>query len=369
MGKLARRVTWGMWDVLYHNWALISIVGTLMVLVATPWLILRKYVIIARNILDDTPPPLSRSPDDFVRVEGERFGFLSFDGHALSGLLARGRPDRGPKGLIVFAHEYGSDAHSQARYCRPLLDAGYDVMAFDFRGHGQSTGEEGHKPRQWASDREQSDMLGAIAWAEDYLEQNGRPPELGLFGISRGGSAAILAAVNVPSVRAILTDGAFSTDTTLETLMKRWATIFAKVRVVAESHPPTFWRFLRWLLIRDCQRTFGCRFPSVRKALLRLGDRPVFFIHGERDGFIPVSQSQLLYSLAQGPKYLWIVPSAKHNQSAVVQPEQYAERTVRFFDEHLARSCVVPLPSGRLDDLSQPLAGRQPAAKVSGTRA
>ena len=358
-----------MWDVLYHNWALISIVSTLIVLMVTPWLVLRKYVIIARNIVDDTPPPLSRSPNDFERIEGERFSFRSFDGNALSGMLVRGNPDLGPKGLIVFAHEYASEAHSHARYCRPLLEAGYDVMTFDFRGHGESTGEEGYKPRQWASDREQSDMLGAIAWAEDFLEHNGRPPELGLFGISRGGCAAILAAVDVPSVRAILADGAFSTDTTLEYLMKRWATIFAKVRVVAESHPPLFWRFLRWLLVRDCQRKFGCRFPSVRKALQRLGATPIFLIHGEKDGFIPVSQSQLLYELAIDPKYLWIVPSAKHNQSVIAQPEQYAERTVRFFDKHLAGMCPMPLLAGTLNDLAQPLAKRQAAAKVSGGRA
>jgi pimeloyl-ACP methyl ester carboxylesterase len=357
-----------MWDVLYHNWALISILGTLVVLVLVPWLILRKYVGIARNIVDDTPPPLSRSPDDYERIEGEPTDFRSFDGHALSGVLVRGTPDQGPKGLIVFAHEYGSEAASHARYCRPLLEAGYDVMTFDFRGHGASSGEQGYKPRQWATDREEWDMLGAIAWAEDFLERHGRPPELGLFGISRGGCAAILAAVDVPSVRAIVTDGAFSTDTTIQYLMKRWATIFAKVRVVAESHPPTFWRFLRWMLIRNCQRHFGCRFPSVRKALQRLGPTPILLIHGDKDGFIPVSQSQMLYDLAAGPKYLWIVPTAKHNQSVVVQPAQYAERTVRFFDEHLAGGGSVPLSrrSSGLDDLAQPLAERRPAAVSRG---
>ena len=354
-----------LWDALFRNWALISIVTTLVVLIVTPTLILRKYVNIARNILDDTPPPLSRGPLDFERLEGERFTFRSFDGHALSGMMLAGHPDRSPKGLIIFAHEYSSDAHSCARYCRPLLNSGYDVMAFDFRGHGESSPEEGYKPRQWASDREQSDMLGAIAYAEEYLEELGRPREVGLFGISRGACAAILAAVGVPSVRAILTDGAFTTDSTLEYLMKRWATIFAKVRVVAESHPPVFWRFLRWLLVSDAGRRWGCRFPSVRKAIVRLGDTPVFLIHGEKDSFIPVAQSQMLYSLAQGPRYLWIVPAAKHNQSVVVQPGQYGERIVRFFDEHLAGRPEAPLPPGSLSDVAQPLAEPGPVRQVT----
>jgi pimeloyl-ACP methyl ester carboxylesterase len=344
------------WDAVYRNWALISMVCTLIVLLLTPGLVVRKYVNIVRKIMDDTPPPLSMGVVDFQRIEGERFDFRSFDGHALAGMMLTGSPDRGPRGLIIFAHEYASDAYSCARYCRPLLEAGYDVMTFDFRGHGHSSQEEGYKPRQWASDREQSDMLGAIAYAEDHLEQRGLPKELGLFGISRGAGAAILAAVRVPSVRAIVTDGAFSTDTTLEHLMRKWATTFAKVRVVAQNHPPTFWRFLRWRLLCNCRRKFGCRFPSVRKAIVRLGPKAVFLIHGQRDSLIPVSQSQLLYDLAKGPKYLWIVPTAKHNQSVVIQPRQYAERIVRFFDEHLAGVASLPLPRGLMSDLAQPLA-------------
>lgn len=324
------------WDAIYRNWALIGIVCTLILLVVTPTLVLRKYVNIVRNILDDTPPPLSMGVVDFERLEGERFDFRSFDGHALSGMMLAGNVERCSRGLIIFAHEYASDAYSSVRYCRPLLEAGYEVLTFDFRGHGRSSQEQGYKPRQWASDREQADMLGAIAYAEDYLEQRGRPKELGLFGISRGACAAILGAVGVPSVRAIVTDGAFSTDTTLEHLMKRWAIIFAKVRFVAQNHPPIFWRYLRWMLLRHCRRKFGCRFPSVRKAMVRLGEKPVFLIHGEKDSFIPVSQSQMLYELAKGPKSLWIVPAAKHNQSVVAQPRQYAGRVVRFFDEHLA---------------------------------
>lgn len=358
-------LSYWVWDAIYRNWALISIVSTLAVLLAVPWLILRKYVIIARNILDDTPPPLSMGPLDFQRIEGEPFSFRSFDGHALSGMMLAGNPSCEPRGLIIFAHEYSSDAYSCARYCRPLLKAGYEVMTFDFRGHGESSREQGYKPRQWASDREQSDMLGAIAFAEEYLEEAGRPRDVGLCGISRGGAAAILGAVGVPSVRAILTDGAFSTDSTLEYLMKRWATIFAKVRVVAESHPPVFWRFLRWLLVRNAARNWGCRFPSVRKAMVRLGERPIFLIHGEKDSFIPVAQSQMLYDLALGPKYLWIVPGARHNQSALVQPDQYADRIVRFFDQHLAGQTDAPLPEGQLSDLTHPLAPGGTAGKAA----
>jgi pimeloyl-ACP methyl ester carboxylesterase len=364
------------WVYLSRNWALVSILLTLGCLLLTSWLVLRKYVRIMFNIIRDTPPPLAMGPFDYERLDGERVVFRAFDNLNLCGMFlfgdhggrpenpsqlgatgslpARAHPGRppvapqpdgpagtGPKGMIIFAHEFSSDMYSCARYCRPLLKAGYDVFSFDFRGHGESSLQPGYQPRQWPTNHELDDVLGAIAYVEDWLESRGRPVEVGLFGISRGAGAAILAAQNNKTVKAIIADGAFSSDTTLEHLMKRWAYIFAKVRFVYENHPPQFWRFLRWLLFCECRKRLNCTFPSVRKALTRMeGPRPIFFIHGERDSYIPVEQSHMLYELAPGPKFLWVVPAAKHNQSAVLRPEHYAARTVAFFDHYLAGNGV-----------------------------
>ncbi len=267
-------------------------------------------------------------------------------------------PDRPYRGTLVFANELGADQYSAVRYCRGLLDAGYEVFAFDFRGEGRSDAQSGYHTRLWPSDREQADVLGAIAYVEECLEQRGCPREVGLVGVSRGAGAALLGAVGLPSVKAIMIDGGFSTDAYLEYLMQRWVSIFAKVRLVYENHPPTFWRFLRWLSIREASRQLGCRFPSVRKAVPRLGKMPMLVIHGAKDGHIPVAQSQLLYDLAEGPKSLWICPGAKHNQAVAVQPRLYAEYSVRFFDHYLAR--VSPADAldglGLLSELTQPLA-------------
>ncbi len=310
-------------------------------------LVLRRYVRIMINILDDVSPTPENGCNDNHWRNGEEVSFRAVDGHRLEGTILPHRDaDSLPLGMVVFAHEFGTDRACCLRYCRPLLDAGYDVFSFDFRGHGASAPEEGYRPRQWPSDRERDDMLGAIAFISSYLEQEDRPCDIGLFGISRGGGAAILAAAAVENVRAIVTDGAFSSDTTLEYLMRRFATIFARIRVVAENHPPVFWRFLRWLLFRECARRFNCRFPSVRRAVVRMGSKPILLIHGEKDSYIPIAQSQALYHLAVGPKSLWIVAGAGHNKSVQVAPKVYADRVLRFFDEHLAvrRRLHRPIP-------------------------
>ena len=60
---------------LQRNWALISIVVTLVILVVVPILILRKYVHLIANIFQNTHVPLSFTARDYPRVGGEVVDF------------------------------------------------------------------------------------------------------------------------------------------------------------------------------------------------------------------------------------------------------------------------------------------------------
>lgn len=298
-------------------------------------LVLRKYVRIMIRILNDVTPEPESDARSCNGIKGETVQFCALDGHPLTGTIFPSRGNHPARGMIVFAHEFDSNRGSCLRFCGYLLDHGYDLFAFDFRGNGQSPPEAGYKPRQFPSDREQSDMLGAIAFIGDWLEARHRPRDIGLFGVSRGGGVCLLAAAEVDSVRAVVTDSAFSSDATMEFMMKRFATIFATIRVIAENHPPVFWKFLRWLLFRACRRRFNCSFPSAVRAVRRLHHTPILLIHGAKDSYIPTAQSQLLFDNAPGPRRLWIVPNARHNQSILTDPETYKKHVTQFFDEHL----------------------------------
>lgn len=320
---------------IHRNWAALAILATcLSLVIAMAWL-LGYYVRICLNIFSDTPPPLSMNPVDFERLEEEIVRFRSFDGTSLRGMMLAANPDVDLKGTIVFCHEYGSDMYSSARYCKPLLTAGFQIFTFDFRAHGGSSGVD-YKPLQWPSDKELGDVLGACAHVESQLAMDGLPTEIGLFGISRGAGAGLLAASSDPNIKAIVCDGAFSTHETLIALMKRWAHIFARIRLVYENHPDAFWRLLLWTMMRFAQPKLKRRFPSVRNALRDMKSRAVFFIHGKRDSYIRSEQTEMLHTIAPSPKYLWIVPKAKHNQAVTIQPEAYAARTAAFFRKYLA---------------------------------
>ncbi len=324
-----------LWEFVTHYWAALVIAATCLSLLTFALLLLTKYVRICLNIFTDTPLPLSIDARDFQVIQGEEVRFRSFDGTSLRGMWLQTPGGSSRKGTIVFCHEFGSDMYSCARYTRPLIEAGFDIFTFDYRGHGDSSRPRNYRALQWPSDKELADTLGACAYVEDTLLTAGEPTRIGIFGISRGAGAAIMAASSDRNIAAILCDGAFSTAETLVTLMKRWASIFGRVKLVYQNHPDAFWKFLLWCMMRFAQPRLGRRFPSVRKALKNMIARPIMFIHGQKDSYVRPDQAELLHRVAGEPKYLWIVLKAKHNQSVTTAPAEYAARTTAFFNKYL----------------------------------
>ena len=51
-------------------------------------------------------------------------------------------------------------------------------------------------------------------------------------------------------------------------------------------------------------------------------------IHGGGDTYIKPEMAQALFELARGPKELWMVPKAKHNQALHVAGDEYQPRVV-----------------------------------------
>ncbi len=324
-----------------YNWAALAITLTCASLAVWFALVLARYVRIALKLFLDTTPPLNPGPAAYGRIHGEPVRFHSLDGTPLAGMWLWARDRRASRGSIVFCHEFGCDMYSCVRYARPLLRAGYNLFTFDFRNHGASTETDGYRPLQWASSRELADVLGATACAVQRLLDEGLPTRLGLFGISRGASLALLAAEADPNVRAVICDGAFSTEAVCISMMKRWARIFARIRLAYENHPPFFWRMMAYAVIKRAQCRTGCRYPSVARSLRRLKRVPVFFIHGRRDSYLDPALARALHAAATPPKRLWLVHGARHNQAVVVAPKAYARRTIAFFDRYLAEGPAV----------------------------
>ena len=313
-------------------WSLVIVVGIVAALILV-LSVLAKYLRIAINLFLDTPLPVTANLQDFAPPEGEIVYFPSLEGRSLRGMFIdrpAGTPDRG---TIIFCHEFGSDMMSAGRYARPLIESGFTVFTFDFRGHGRSFTPPRFEPRHWPSNHDVNDILAALAYVESRRDMNDQG--IGIFGISRGASAAVMAAAIQPSIRCLAVDGVFSTDSSIDELIKRWAQIFARIDLARASRSESAYRFFRALIMFYVELKCRCRFPSTRKALPKLESVPVLFIHGERDTYVRPEQTRVLYDLKPGAKELWICPDAKHNQAVVTDPKTYGRNLTSFFSRYL----------------------------------
>ena len=133
-------------------------------------------------------------------------------------------------GLVVYCHEYLSDRWSFQPYVDHLRDLGYDLFTFDFRNHGTSDSEPAYDPMQWTSDREVRDLRAALAYLRTRPDHD--PAGFGLFGVSRGGTTALLAAAVEDDVWGVVTDGAFPTQGTMIPYIVRWAEIYVESQFI-----------------------------------------------------------------------------------------------------------------------------------------
>jgi pimeloyl-ACP methyl ester carboxylesterase len=276
--------------------------------------------------------PLFIVPRGQPADDAEHVTFPSVDGLKLRGCyVATPLPVR--KGVILFGLEFSSDRWASRQYCERLIEEGYDVFTYEPRNQGDSDKDSGYEPLQWVTDKDVSDMKSAIAYLRDRPDAD--PNGIGLFGISKGGSTAFLAAAREDSIRCVVTDGAYATYTTMVPYMQRWISIYSDRYALQRVLPGWFYGLVGLTGVKQVARNRGVNYPSVEKALGKYR-RPLLMIHGEADTYIKPEMGQKLFERAKGPKEMWIVPGAKHNQALTVAGDEYHAKVVAFFDRHLA---------------------------------
>ena len=241
--------------------------------------------------------------------------------------------------MLVFCHEYLSDRWSFRPYADHLRDLGYDLFTFDFRNHGESDLEPAYDPMQWTSDREVRDLRAALRYLRTRPDHD--PAGFGLFGVSRGGTTALLAGALEDDVWGVVTDGAFPTRGTMIPYIIRWAEIYVQSQMIRNLVPVWVFGVLAWTARRHAERRLNCRFPSVEAAAARLAPRPWLMIHGGRDAYISPEIARGLYEYGKNPRELWLVPEAKHNGCRGSDPAGYAARILDFLEQFAPRR---PLP-------------------------
>lgn len=264
--------------------------------------------------------PVDMDPAEYglARVDAVRFPSretrLSLAGWYIS---AAANGFRSRKQTLVFAHGYSQnrlEPHLPAlSLASKLVEAGYDVLMFDFRNAGESD-----QAMTTIGLKEQDDLRGAI----DYVHSVQPDHAVGLVGFSMGAATSLLAGAADERVKAIVADSPFySLPEYLGENLPKWTGL------------PRF--PFNWLILTLCPLFLGANPRDVKPYLaVQQADKPILLIHGTHDTTVPHENSQRLYELARAPgSSLWLVPGAGHVRSYAKEPEKYVSRVRAFLED------------------------------------
>lgn len=326
-------------------WIVLAVVGGLasapvLTAVGLHLYILYYYIDIVARIFQEMPP--FRAPLGEPAPDAEAVTLATPDGVALRGCYLPARAAR--RGVILFGLEFGSNRWAAVPYTTFLRTAGYDVFTFEMRGQGESPAPSSYAPLQWVTEYEVTDFRTALTYLKARPDRH--PRGIGFFGLSKGGSAGLIAAAGDDFVRCCVTDGAFASLGTMVPYMKQWIFIYANVSWLAKILPTWYYSHLARRAIRRVERSRGVRYHHLEAALPKLAPRPLLMIHGGGDKYIRPEMARALFAQAGLPKDFWLVERAKHNQSFHTAHDEYTQRVRAFFDEHLGTP-ISPAPEDR----------------------
>jgi fermentation-respiration switch protein FrsA (DUF1100 family) len=214
--------------------------------------------------------------------------------------------------LVIMAHGYSVNGLSGAGFARFYHAQGWHVLLPDNRGHGRSEGS--YIGFGWP------DRLDYVQWIQVMLECLGPDCQILLHGVSMGGATVLMVSgETLPAqVRAIVSDSAYtSAADILAYQMRRLFKLPAFPLIQVTS------------LI--CRLRAGYWFEEA-SALKQVGraQRPVLFIHGESDTFVPMAMAPRLFAACASEKALWTVPGAAHAMPYYVDPDGYKKTLLSF---------------------------------------
>jgi uncharacterized protein len=202
-----------------------------------------------------------------------------------------------------------------------LARHGFAILAFDMRG----TGESPPAPLSLGY-FEQRDVLGAV----DFLRSGpipypalGRTHIIGGWGVSMGAATLLMAAAQEPAIRAIVSDCAYAD---IIPILER--------EVPNGGHLPPL--FTPGALFA-ANVLYGMDFYAVRPVdiVASIAPRPIFFIHGTSDTYVPTANLNILAAAARTAPdsnvQTWLVPGAGHAQSFNTEGTVYVDRVVAFY--------------------------------------
>jgi uncharacterized protein len=248
----------------------------------------------------------------------EEVQFTTDDGVRLAGWLIPS--ERDTQAIVILMHGFTGHRLPELAAFVPWLHRRYNVLQFDFRGHGAS------QPSLITMGlRERRDVAAAVRHCEDL----GFGP-IALFGVSMGAAIGLISAPDLP-IAAVIADAAYAD--LAHPIANRMRELGYPLASVAA----------RAVLGGSAVRAGG-PLPSPIHRVAEIAPRGVLFIAPREDQLIRAEQSVRLYEAAKEPKELFVVDGAGHAEAWSQAGPTYEDRVLEFLDRFLEPS-VAPAAS------------------------
>jgi hypothetical protein len=247
------------------------------------------------------------------RVQAQAVEMLSADGLLLAGQYYE---NAGSHKWAIVIHGYRGAGANMVGYAQRYYDAGYQVLAPDLRASGNSEGD--YLGMGWL---DKEDMLRWVGWicARDPDAQ------IVLHGVSMGAATAMMTAgLDTPAaVRAFVEDSGYTSVWELfrYAMWENW-------------HLPTFPLLHTANGLVYLRAGYEFRTASALRQVKKC-EKPMLFIHGDRDTFVPFAMLKRLYDAKPGTnKKMLVAEGAGHGQAALTLGEAYWQAVFDFLAEN-----------------------------------
>ena len=231
------------------------------------------------------------------------------DGIELSAWLV---PAENSRANVIFCHGHGRNKGHVAGFLTTLHDAGCNVLAFDFRGHGDSPGHTAN-----FGEKDVDDLRDAVAYLEHRFP---RKPVL-LVGVSYGAAVSLESLLYLPEVKGVWSEGSFG-----------WLSHAVRRRL--NCVPTAILKPLVRMYYVMGQLDCGLWVPHVNPIHCLAGVQvPILFCHGENDELAPFDDALALFERYDGPKSSYWIPGGSHYSLRQRHREEYLSRFREFLDD------------------------------------
>jgi fermentation-respiration switch protein FrsA (DUF1100 family) len=218
---------------------------------------------------------------------------------------------------VVIAHGFAGNKEKMAEYAQVFRDLGYNVLVPDDRAHGKSEGK--YIGFGWL------DRKDYAQWINKVVAQN-KNSEILMFGLSMGGATTMMTSgEKLPNnVKAFIEDCGYDTV---------WNEITYQAKDM--YHLPAFPFVYEVSALSSALAGYNY-FEASSVDQLAKNKKPMLFIHGDKDDFVPTEMVYKNYKATNGPKEMLIVKGAKHAKSLETNSKQYIAKVKEFCDKYFA---------------------------------